>query len=78
MDSVESRASGSTFQEINKANFREIEITSPDAQTLERFDEQVSLLFERIVINEKERQILIQLRNSLLPKLMSGKIRVAE
>jgi type I restriction enzyme S subunit len=78
MDMVKSRANGSTFQEISKGSFREIEIAIPEQKILKLFDETNEPIFERIVSSEIENQTLTQIRDGLLPKLMSGKIRVAE
>lgn len=78
MESIESRAGGSTFQEINKANFREIGIVIPDKVTLKQFDNFVAPVFDKLVVTEKQNLALTNLRDSLLPKLISGKIRVAE
>ncbi len=76
MESVKSRANGSTFQEISKSNFREIEIAISNSDLSQEFEKVVKPLFERIVANEKENQQLAQIRDSLLPRLISGKIRV--
>jgi type I restriction enzyme S subunit len=78
MEAVKSRANGSTFQEISKSNFREIEIAIPNSDLLQEFEKLVKPLFEKIVINERENQKLAQIRDSLLPRLISGKIRVGE
>jgi type I restriction enzyme S subunit len=76
MELVKSKANGSTFQEVSKGSFKEIEIVVPSKNIVDLFDEVISPIFERIVNNEKENQALTQLRDSLLPKLMSGKITV--
>jgi len=76
MGKIESRAHGTTFQEINKASFRQIRILIPAPDILSRFDELIRPLHSRSVKNEKEVRSLSHLRDSLLPKLMSGKIRV--
>jgi len=76
MDKIESRAHGTTFEEVNKASFRNISIVVPSREVLRKFDELVHPLFRRAVENERSKRILSHLRDSLLPKLMSGKIRV--
>lgn len=76
MDVVKGRANGSTFQEISKSNFKEIETIIPDNNILNLFDTIVNPLFEKIVSNTIENQTLTQLRDSLLPKLMTGKIAI--
>ena len=62
MEAVKSRANGSTFQEISKSNFREIQIAIPGSNLPQRFENLVNPLFEKIVINEAENQ---QLREQL-------------
>ena len=76
MDVVKSRANGSTFQEISKSSFREIEIILPSENILGQFEKKVAPIFERIVSNEKENAELAEMRDSLLPRLISGKINV--
>jgi len=48
----------------------------PPADVLEKFDEQVKPLFDRIHHNDEESRTLAALRDALLPKLLSGEIRV--
>ena len=69
---------GSTFLEISKSNFREMPITAPAEATMRAFDEQVRRLYERIVSNERERHALQTQRETLLPKLVSGELRVGD
>lgn len=76
MDAVKGRANGSTFQEISKSNFKEIEILIPENKVLELFDKIANPIFERIVANEIEIRTLTQTRDTLLPKLMSGQIKL--
>lgn len=78
MESVKSRANGSTFQEISKSSFREVEITLASNSILERFETLTKPTFEKIVANEIESQNLAEIRDSLLPRLISGRIRVSE
>jgi type I restriction enzyme S subunit len=74
---INGRANGSTFQEISKSSFKGIGISIPNTDLLNSFDQIIYPIFDRIVSNEKENQTLIQVRDALLPRLMSGKIRVA-
>ena len=76
MDTVISRANGSTFLEISKSNFREIEHVIPDTQIANSFDEIISPIFEKIKINEQQSTNLTTIRDTLLPKLMNGEIEV--
>ena len=78
METVHQNANGSTFQEISKVNFRPIEVTVATPEILRAFDEVVVPLFGRIVANEKESRTLAATRDLLLPKLMSGELRVKD
>jgi len=72
------RANGTTFLEISKSNFRPIELVIPDIKILDVFIKQVERLYQMIVNNLQESHTLATLRDTLLPKLMSGEIRVKE
>lgn len=76
MDRILQNANGSTFQEISKANFRPIPMVVAESAVLTAFDEMIGPMFDHICANEHESQRLTALRDLLLPKLMSGKIRV--
>ncbi len=76
-DEIVSRANGSTFLEISKANFRPIPVVRPTDDLFEKFDQYFGPLYKRIVSNEQETQLLVAQRNSLLPKLLSGEVPVA-
>ncbi len=76
MGVVRSQANGSTFQEISKTNFRNIDIKIPNAELIKRFDQTVEPLFSKIVENVYSNLSLSQTRDTLLPKLMSGQIEI--
>jgi type I restriction enzyme S subunit len=78
MERIKNRAGGTTFREISKRAFRPIAALKPPTEIQERFDELVGPLFERIVLNERQSRTLAALRDTLLPKLISGEIRVPE
>jgi type I restriction enzyme S subunit len=76
VDLIENLASGSTYLEINKSSFRSISIIKPPSSLIEKFDNFVKLIYDKIYLYELESQNLSLIRDELLPKLMSGKIRV--
>lgn len=78
MEVIKSRAGGSTFAEISKRNFRPIPALKPDPELLTFFGEVVQPLFEMIISNERESGILARIRDTLLPKLISGELRVPD
>jgi type I restriction enzyme S subunit len=53
-------------------------VVLPDAATLAAFDAQAEPLYIRIAQNERETRTLAQTRDLLLPRLMSGELRVAD
>ncbi|MBY0549686.1 MAG: restriction endonuclease subunit S [Candidatus Obscuribacterales bacterium] len=71
-----SRANGSTFLEISKSNFRAIPLVLPPPTIMTAFTALVEPIFARIVANERESLMLTTLRDTLLPKLITGEIRV--
>lgn len=75
-DLIVSRANGSTFLEISKSNFRPISLIAPPAKVMEAFDKEVRPLHMRIVETQRESRTLSTLRDTLLPKLISGDLRV--
>jgi len=76
MDAIESRASGTTFQEISKGSFRSIPLTLPTEEVMRAFTETIEPLHRRIVSNVRESGTLVAVRDALLPKLISSEIRV--
>lgn len=69
-------ASGSARDFFRKDYFRSIDFILPKEAVLKSFDNNVGPIFELIDKNLREIEILTKIRDSLLPKLMSGKIRV--
>lgn len=76
MDAIKARASGTTFPEISKRNFRPLPLVVPDARTLAAYRSIVGLLMDLLVNTIHESRKLSELRDFLLPKLLSGEIRV--
>ena len=75
-DEIVSRANGSTFLEISKANFRPILVVTPSGSVMREFEQLVRPLFERIVECAREARTLADVRDSILPRLISGTLRV--
>jgi type I restriction enzyme, S subunit len=61
---------------INSTMIKELEIIVPDSDILKRFNQVILSLFNKIRTNSTQIQTLTQTRDELLPKLMSGDIRV--
>ena len=76
-DDLNAMASGGTATlNLNTSNFSKIKIAYPTDDVLCAFNKQVSLLFDKIYNNQQQIQTLIQQRDSLLPKLMSGEVKI--
>ncbi|TDK68531.1 restriction endonuclease subunit S [Sapientia aquatica] len=78
MEVIKARANGSTFMEISKKAFRPIPILLPNTEILTAFEEVASVLFDRIVENARQANSLADLRDALLPRLISGQLRITE
>ncbi len=77
-EAIVANANGSTFLEISKKNFRPIPALDAGAAVMAAFDSVAAPLFERVVCAEKEIATLNELRDLLLPRLISGKLRVED
>ncbi len=78
MAEIEGRATGTTFAEISKQNFRPIPVVLPPKELMAAFTKQVAPLYAQITANLHQSRILATLRDTLLPKLMHGVLSVAE
>ena len=70
-------AKGTTQEAINLTDLAKIEIVVPTEKILNEFHELTKELYALISLNMNEDLKLIELRDSLLPKLMSGEISIA-
>lgn len=75
-DKIIDQASGSAQQNISQALIQRQEILIPPSEIVKSFHQIVGNLFEKIEGNLFANQVLSQVRDSLLPKLMTGKIQV--
>ncbi|AZI33893.1 restriction endonuclease subunit S [Kaistella carnis] len=78
MHLVIERANGSTFLEISKTNFKQINCIIPDSTILHQYINQANATFEVMRNNLLENQELSTLRDTLLPKLISGELNVKD
>lgn len=76
MDDIKQRASGTTFAEISKSNFRKIPVVVPSKGVMDSYTITVSGLYELIASNAAESTTLRATRDSLLPKLLSGEMSI--
>ncbi len=78
MAEIESRATGTTFAEISKQNFRPIRVVLPPKELMAAFTSKVAPLYAQITANLHQSRTLATLRDTLLPKLLSGELSVGD
>ena len=69
---------GSAVPSMTTDILNNMQIIIPNEDVLEHFNSLVSSLYFQIKHNEQESSLLATLRDTLLPKLMSGEIKVDE
>lgn len=78
MDVIKGKAGGTTFSEISKKNFRTIPALRPSDAILDNFAEITGAFYKQIVENAASSVTLTNLRDTLLPKLISGELCVPD
>ena len=78
LPSIEGVATGSTFKEVSGSAMKSVPAIIPDSDTLNRFTELCVPIFTEQEKLEAESRRLATLRDTLLPRLMSGEIDVSE
>lgn len=74
---LQSIVTGSAQPKFNKTNFRTLKVLIPNKETLSSFNDVYTPIYEQITLNQMENVQLSSLRDTLLPKLMSGEIDVS-
>ncbi|WP_288603182.1 restriction endonuclease subunit S [uncultured Treponema sp.] len=67
---------GSTQPLITQSDLGKVECIIPDEDNLQKFKQLVNILFSKVQENQQENQKLVNIRDTLLPKLMNGAIEV--
>ena len=78
MDDIKRAAGGSTFAEISKKAFRPFEIIVPSRNAREAYTEFAEAIYARISDAVLATETLTKLRDTLLPKLTGGEVRLPE
>ncbi len=76
MDDIKQASSGSTFAEISKKGFRPFRVIVPSGNLIESYTKTIAPIYARITDNVAESETLSSLRDTLLPKLISGELRL--
>lgn len=75
---IKSIVTGSAQLKFNKTNFRALRLLMPNGECLAYFEGVANSLLSRIEVNLGQAQTLAALRDTLLPRLISGKLRLPE
>ena len=77
LPTIEGMASGSTFKEISGSAMKSVPTVMPDVNTIQLFNDFCEPVFKEQEVLEAENKHLSALRDSLLPKLMSGELDIS-
>ena len=69
---------GSAQPKFNKTDFKNTSVIVPPHELLNRFHKTVAPMFEAMALNDSESKHLSGLRDTLLPRLMSGELDVSD
>ncbi|MFS3610270.1 restriction endonuclease subunit S [Escherichia coli] len=75
---IDGRATGSTVVGIRQSELKKIIVMTPQKTVVESFSKLTALYLAKIDSNEKQNTVLENLRDTLLPKLLSGEITLPE
>jgi type I restriction enzyme S subunit len=75
---LRTRAHGSVFDTITRDTLAGVSIAMPKDDVIAMFEDKTGPLLERVLLNIHESRTLAATRDLLLPKLMSGEIRVKD
>jgi len=78
LDRMLQRATGSVFPSLSGPQMKEFDILKPASAVVNKYCEIVQPSRQRVEVNVRESQTLAALRDTLLPKLLSGELRVSD
>lgn len=78
MHELKHRGGKAAIPGINQKDVKELKIAVPYERVLTQFDTVTSPLISQILSNSKSIKVLIDLRDTLLPRLISGELRIAD
>jgi len=76
MNEMRNRGTGAAIPGLNSTQVKSLPILIPNKEKIIEFQNQTEPLILKILLNSKENHNLTKIRDSLSPKLMSGKIRI--
>ncbi|MBP8540746.1 MULTISPECIES: restriction endonuclease subunit S [unclassified Citrobacter] len=78
MDDIKGMAGGTTFAEISKGAFKTISLVIPSKNIVDEFTRLAHQHFGKVVSNTEQINALTALRDTLLPKLISGELSLED
>ena len=75
---IKNECLGTNINNLNGSLVKAFKLVLPDFDTLQRFENTVKPMFEKVGMNIKENQKLSELRDWLLPMLMNGQVTIKE
>ena len=78
VEQLKAMAHGSVFSTITRQTFEAVPVVLPPGNALHHFERSAAGLLDPILGNVKETRTLAQLRDTLLPKLISGDLRIPD
>jgi type I restriction enzyme, S subunit len=78
VEQLKQQSYGTIFDTITTKTFHNALCSCPSHTDIQNFEEQVSPFMDSILNNQKESRTLARLRDTLLPKLMKGEVRVKD
>lgn len=78
MEDIKGRANGSTFMEIGKRSFKEMPFLVADNAVTSEYNKQANQLHRKTVSTAQQTNQLTKLRDTLLPKLIAGELRIPD
>jgi type I restriction enzyme S subunit len=76
-EAIIAQANGTTFLEISKGNFRPMKILVPNDELMSKFTQIAQSFHEHVVASLRQTETLASVRDTLLPKLLSGELRIS-
>ena len=75
--SIQIHGTGTTQQQLTVPDFRKTEILIPPESIMKEFTDTINPLFQQVWMNQEENEKLANIRDTLLPRLMSGELDVS-
>ena len=67
---------GTATLNLNTGNFSKIKTLLPDKCIIEKYHKKIEPIMQKILENEKQSQALAEIRDTLLPQLLNGQVRI--